>query len=534
MGKIRKSMVVTLATVLSVGTLLAGCSSSKNEASPSPVSSSGASPAASASAKVDNSKEVKLVTYLLGDAPKGMPEVLKALNEKLKKDINATIDLRYIGWSDVKSKYPLVLASGEDVDMIFAADWNFYVQESTKSAFLPITEDMLKTYMPKHAAKLDPSALKATQVNGKSYMIPTSTPDRKVSVALIRKDIREKAGLAEIKRFSEIGPYMEAVKKNYPEMVPLNLDSQFDLPTPYQYLMQDKVGYAGAPLDSGDPLAQGTAYDYEDKSGKVYSMVEDGPLFTAQKYAANIMKDWYDKGYINKNPYANKIRSKDNFCEGKSGVALGNTIDVASVMTACKAKGIETEVVASVNYQGHAPQNSWLNNGMAIAAGSKNSARALQALDLIMEDPAYVYLTYFGIEGKNYKVTDGKIGLPDGVTSETNTYPADAAGFWFVNKDLFKPMGDWTNSYVTHYNKVKDYLIPVTYGSFSFNPEKVKTELANLANVSTQYANPLYIGAVKSVDDSFNTLTDKMKAAGIDKVKAEVEKQTGEFLSKAK
>ncbi|MNR58064.1 hypothetical protein D3C85_1789760 [compost metagenome] len=62
----------------------------------------------------------------------------------------------------------------------------------------------------------------------------------------------------------------------------------------------------------------------------------------------------------------------------------------------------------------------------------------------------------------------------------------------------------------------------------------MKTEVANLANVSTQYANPLYIGAVKSVDESFAILTDKMKAAGIDKVKAEVEKQTAEFLSKTK
>lgn len=507
--------------------VLSACSSNSN--SNAPVASNNVG--GNAAAGIDNSKEVTLSMYLLGEAPKGMPEVLTELNKKLKEDINATIDLNYIGWGEVQSKYPLVLASGEDVDIIFAADWNFYVQEAMKGAYYELNEDLLNTYMPLHMEKLDPLALKAAEINGIPYMVPTATPDRKASVALIRRDLREKYGIPEITKFSELGPYLEAIKQNEPDMIPLNLDSQFDLPTPFIYLTNEKIAYTGGPIDSGNPMAQGVTYDFEDTSGAVFTTVEE-PFLSAGKFAANTMKEWYDKGYVNKNPYANKTRSKDNFCEGLSGVALGNSLDVGSVTEQCAAKGIEVDIITSLSPQGYAQQNTWLNNGLAVAANSDNPERALQAMDLIMQDPEYVYLTTFGIEGKNYIVTENDaIALPEGVTSENNTFPADSSGFWFVNKDILKPMATWPQSYVDHRNSLGDKLKPVLYAGFTFNSESVKVQIANIANVSTQYGSPIFVGAVKDVYEAYTQLTEKLQAAGIDKVKAEVEKQAQQYLA---
>lgn len=485
----------------------------------------------SGTAAPDHSKEVKLVGYLLGEAPKGMPEVMAALNEKLKKDINATLEINYIGWADVASKYPLVLATGDNVDFVFAADWNFYVSEATKGAFLPLDENMLKTNMPKYFAKQDPAAYKAAQVDGKQYMIPTTTPDRKAGVVLLRKDIMDKSGLTNPTKMSDLEPYLAEVKKDYPDMVPLNLDSQYDLPAPFGGLVEEKFAYAGAPLDSGDPSAVGVYSDQEDPAGKIVS-ITDEPVMSSFKYAAGIMKKWYDAGYVNKNPYSNKVRSKDNFCEGKSGVAFGNSIDIQATIASCTSKGIDTYIMPVLSPTGHAASNSWLNNGVAIAANSKNPERAMEALDLIMEDPTYVYNAYFGIEGKNYALTaDDKLTLPEGVTADNNTYPPDAAGFWFVDKDYFKPSATWSESYTALNDKIKDYLLPPTYLGFSFNSESVKSQIANLKNVSSQYFLPITIGAVKDVDQSLNALVSKMNAAGVDKVKTELETQAAAFLA---
>lgn len=537
MNVFRKSTISMFAIVMILVFVLAACGNNDNSNTPAatstnnPDSTAAASPAATDAGQPDHSKEVKLVGYLLGEAPKGMPDVLAALNEKLKKDINATLELNYIGWGDVASKYPLVLASGEDVDFVFAADWNFYVSEANKGSFLPLDETLLKTNMPNYTAKQDPNALKAAEVNGKSYMIPTTTPDRKVGVVVLRKDIMEQAGLTSPTKMSELEPYFAEIKKNHSDMIPLNLDSQYDLPAPFGALVQEKFAYPGAPLDSGDPSGVGVYTDQEDAAGKILN-ITDEPVQSSFKYAADLMKKWYDAGYVNKNPYSNKVRSKDNFCEGKSGVAFANSIDIQATLAACKDKGIDTYIMPVLSPSGHAPSNSWLNNGVAIAANSSNPERALEALDLIMEDQSYVYLTYYGIEGKNYAITaDDKLTLPDGVSAADNTYPPDAAGFWFVDKDYFKPSVSWTDSYIALNSKIKDYLLPATYLGFTFNSDKVKPEIANLKNVSSQYFLPIAIGAVKDVDKSLETLNAKMKSAGVEKVKTEVEAQAAAFLA---
>jgi putative aldouronate transport system substrate-binding protein len=521
----KKNVMFILTLLLSLTMLLSACSKGNENNSK----------ATSKDEPTTNPKEVVLKGYLLGEAPKGMPEVLAALNEKLKKDINATIELNYIGWGDVQSKYPLILAAGEDVDFIFSADWNYYGDQANKGAFYELKPEDIAKYMPKKSAAINPKAWEEVKVDGKIFMIPKTTPDESVFLSVFRKDIMAEAGLKEVNHFSEIGPYLEAVKKNHPDMIGLNLDSQNDLPMPYQYLMRDKIGYLGAPF-GGSLLTQGVSYDFADPTDKIYSMVEE-PYLSAQKYAAGIMKDWYDKGYVNKNPYSNKIRSKDNFVEGKSAVAFGNTIDIAATIEAAEAAGIETYIVPSLMPNGKSSSGGgYVGGGISIAANSKNPERVMQAFDLIMEDPSYVYLTYFGIEGKNYVITpDGRIGLPEGVTADNNTYPPDAAGFWFVNKALFKPMSTWPQIYIDHKEKLENYVTSdFPLSGFTFSSDKVKTQIANLANASTQYANPIYIGAVKDVDKAFDELAKNLNSAGLEKVKAEVQSQADAFLAKKK
>jgi putative aldouronate transport system substrate-binding protein len=478
---------------------------------------------------IDTSKEVKLTMYLLGAAPAGMPDVLDALNAKLKTDINATIDLNYIGWSDLQSKYPLVLASGDDIDLIYTADWAYYQQEAVKGAFREITQTDLKTYMPKIFAAVDKVAYSQTSVDGKNYMVPTSSPDRKVPVALIRGDLRKKYNIPVVKTFDQIGPYLAAVKKNEPNMIPMNLDSQYDIGQPFWFL-QRTFGFNGNPV----PNAIGVYFDIFSKTGLIGDQLTLYPSDPFKK-SAIMMKKWYDLGYVNKNPFANKVRSEDSIVQGKSGVAFGNSVDIQSVLAKAEKQGMSLEIIPILTQSGKSPGDSYLNNGMAVAANSKNPERAMMALNLIMQDPSYVMLTYFGVEGKNYAMTaDGKIGLPEGVTADTNSYPPDAAGFWFVNKDLFKPMATWPATYIAHKALLKSYLVNALLQTFSFDPSNVKSEVANLTAVDNQYINPIYIGAVKNVDAAITLYKQKQKLAGFPKVMAEAKKQIAAFVAKQK
>ncbi|GAF08906.1 DUF3502 domain-containing protein [Paenibacillus pini] len=173
----------------------------------------------------------------------------------------------------------------------------------------------------------------------------------------------------------------------------------------------------------------------------------------------------------------------------------------------------------------------YINNGVAVAANSKNPERAMMALDLIMEDPSYNMLVSFGIEGTNYVMKDDKVALPEGVTAETNTYPLDAAGFWFTNKSQYPSLASWSEQYIAHKQSLKNYLIPAKFNSYSVDTSSMKSEVANLNTVYTQYMMPIYGGNIQDVDQAFKKLEENAKKAGLDKVLAETSKQIKDFTA---
>ena len=482
----------------------------------------------------DTRKKVKLTGYLLGSAPVGMPDVMKELNKKLSKDINATMEINYIGWGDFQSKYPLILASGQDFDWIYTANWAFYFQQAAKGAFMEITEDMLKKYMPRHYKALSKDAYNEAKVGGKMYMIPTSTPDRKIPVTIIRGDLRKKYKIPEIKKYSDLEAYLEAIKKNEPEMIPMYLDHSYDIGRPIAALAAEMGDYY---FDILFATGSGSGIDFnlEDKTYKLtYSL--EGDDLAARKKAAVIMKSWYDKGYINHDVFANTVRSKDAFSLGKSGIGIGNSQDIQANILDAQSKGWEVEIVPELDAKGHYYADPYINNGVALPAGTKNPERALMALDLIMEEKSYNFLMYFGIEGKNYIVKNGKIDLPAGLTADKNTYQPDAAGFWFTNKDMFPPFATWSDQYIKLKKDIKDkgYLVSTIFQSMPINTESIKTELATINQVMVQYGQPMQIGMAKDVDESIKLLDGKLKAAGVMKVKEELQKQVDAYVKSIK
>ncbi len=480
-------------------------------------------------------KEVKLTGFLLGAAPTGMPAVMEQLNQKLKADINATMEINYIGWGDFQAKYPLVLAAGQDLDWIFTANWSFYFQEAAKGAFLELSDAMLKKNMPRHWKALPKQAWDQCRLlNGKLFMIPTPTPDRKVPVAIIRGDLRKKYGIAPIKKFSEIEPYLKAIKENEPGMIPMYLESQYDIGQPYSYLSYENGPYFEDILFATGS-GSGLVWLLDDSPKKLHYIVEE-PVLGWGKYAARTMKSWYDKGYINKDVFANKVRSKDSFVQGKSGVGFGNSIDLQGNIAAAVANGWEVELVPGLDGKSHYRADPFLNNGVALAANTRNPERTLQALDRIIEEQSYNFLVYFGVEGVNYVMAGGKIGLPPGVSADKNTYPPDAAGFWFTNKDQFPPMANWTPAYVQHRSDIKDkgYLVSTPFVSFSPQIDEIKTEVANCNQTMVQYWQPLNIGIVKDVDEAFALLDSKLKAAGVERIRTVLQAQIDEYMKRFK
>jgi putative aldouronate transport system substrate-binding protein len=484
----------------------------------------GAQEGAATGAAPAGQPEVHLYGYLLGSPLPGMPDVMTELNKKLKKDLNVTMEINYLGWADYQSKYPLVLAAGENIDWIFTASWCMYGQQAVRGAFYQLTPEMLQKNMPLHYKATNPAAWKQALVSGKIYMIPTATPDKKVAVALIRGDLRKKYNLPAITKLSQLEPYLKAVKANEPGMIPINMESGYDLGGIFNAVRQETTPPFNWAISGSVPYI----YNYETASPKATTEL-DGDFSAGFLAAAKLTKDWFDKGYFNKDVFANKVRSKEAFEQGKSAVAFGNSIDTQGNIAKANDAGFDVEIIPVLGSTGHYPQDSFINNGLALAATTKNAERTLKALDLMMEDPSYIYLLYYGIEGTNYVVKNGKIDLPEGLTADKNTYPIDQAGTWWVDKNYFKPLASWPAAYVALDSKIPSMLYATPYAAFQFVPDNVKAELATVTQVWQQYQWPLQVGMVDDVSQAIATLKDKMAAASSGKVLVEIQKQMDAF-----
>ncbi len=132
------------------------------------------------------------------------------------------------------------------------------------------------------------------------------------------------------------------------------------------------------------------------------------PYATAFKKAAGTMKAWYDKGYINKDAFANNVLSSDSFAQGKSAVAFGNARHPGDAGQGRPA-GFEVEIVPVLSKTGTYPADPFTNNAVAVAASTKNVAKTAPGPGPHHGGPAYNFLVYFGVEGKNY-VIEGRQG----------------------------------------------------------------------------------------------------------------------------
>jgi putative aldouronate transport system substrate-binding protein len=464
-------------------------------------------------------QDLTLKGTLLGTPPAGIQDVTDELNARLGPDLGVRLEFGYIGWNEVNSKYPLVLAAGDAVDWIFTATWAPYTTQAVRGAFRELTPEMLKAWMPRHWAATPAEAWDQAKIGGKIFMIPTATPDRKLPVALIRGDLRKKYGLAPITNVRDLEPYLAAVKRDRPELVPINLGNGYDIGQPFYALVNNDVPPIGAPFF-------GTIYgNYEDPGHGLVNLLDE-PWRTAYRRAAVTVKRWRDRGYFNKAPFANTVLSKQSFAEGKSAVGFGNSQDIQEALSRAQVKGYEPEIIPILSSTGHSNADSYGGNGVALAAGSKNWQKSLQVLDRLMEERTYARLVTLGVEGKHWVMTaDGRAALGPGLRPETNPYPVEAGGFWFVNKDLLPPLASWSTAYRDHRNQLKALLVPNTFQNFAFVPTKVKNEVAAITTVMAQYGDVIAVGAVANVDKAITVLETRLRDARQDTVVAELRAQ---------
>ncbi|MFD0670920.1 ABC transporter substrate-binding protein [Cohnella sp. GCM10027633] len=461
-------------------------------------------------------EKVTLRFVLLGEAPKDNDAVMAEVNKKLQADLNATIELTYLPFAEYETKYPLVLASPQDWDVIFG-NVN-YGSNASKGGYREITLDDVKNNMPMTAAATTDGMWADARVDGKIYMIPQTFKELDVGTGFYREDIRKKYSVPEIKSYADLTPYFQAIKDNEKGMLPVD-GGATDIQGIFGGLLQNWVHKESRDLIGFFP---------DDPNYTITGLLDEGfkAKYTA---AAKQMKEWADKGFLPKNPFVQKTAAQDLAKEGKSGY-WGNAFEnYAQYSNDMIAKGWELGSVNNLTASGVVMTRPATGNGFAFSPATKNYERAMKAVDLLHQDKSYNMLLAFGVEGKHYTINgDGKLVV---AKSDPNPYPMYGAGWWSNNRDQWPPLESYTQQYIDTKKALLDKAAPYLLNGFNVDTSNIKTELALIVNIEKQYSLPIQLGLVKDVDASVADLIERYKKAGAEKVAEEVKKQAAAFVA---
>ncbi|GBG11352.1 hypothetical protein PAT3040_06153 [Paenibacillus agaridevorans] len=521
----KKLLGVALAATMSMS-LLGACSSSNGNEPTNTGSNNGKTPTSTAgteSSGVDTSKEAKLVYYLWGGEGVANKDILAEINKKLKADINATIEVKYIDWGDIATKYPLLFASGEKFDMSHAspgAQVSYYTLAS-QDALVDIT-DMLDKVAPKLKAAISEAAWKGTMVNGRIYGVPSMYSEYTPSGYAYRSDLLKKYGMEKIASIEDMEKYMDNVLANE-SYAPINGNAA-DAQNMFRMLVDTTGKWLNAPGISFSELNLVT--ESPESFKKVFH-----PAFTPEFEAWAVkMREWSDKGYWPKDILSSQVGANTNFQAANSAGYLTHAQDWIGKYGADKKAQPEADpyfyTFAEAN--GKIKRKIGVENSTVISTNSGNPERALMAIEKFMTDPSYYNLIQYGIEGRQYEIVDGVKKTPESFNQEK-----DGGGFaaWSLRTDEYNlPMDSENPVRKSLYEEWDKVAINDPYVGFSFDPSKVTTELAAISNVNMQLGMQLMLGKTsKDPKTAVEEYRADLKKAGIDKVIAEVEAQLANF-----
>jgi putative aldouronate transport system substrate-binding protein len=516
--RIVSGMLMAALLTVSLGTGYASAES----AQPVQVASS----QVAASQAVDTSKEVELKMYLLGDRASDFDMVYEKINQELKEAINTTLDVEFLSWAEHDTKYSLLFASGEEFDLIFTgAGWAHYETTAAKLGFLELTEEFRNTYAPDVMAFMPEDAWMHAEVNGKVYMVPNYNIEIEYSLLGMRGDLMTKYGFEDITSLEDLEQYFDAVVENETGITPLGTQG---LALQWIYLIQQH-GYAA--LKSLQPFF---LYDYLDPEDTEIISITQTDEF--REYARK-MYEMQQKGYWSKDALSTNDTRTDNFIQGRAagmGWTLGNIVTAARQINAENPDWDAT--FADVTPQFPKPAQPYSNNGMAINAISKNAERSMITINELMTNKTVWDLACYGIEGLHYN----PVGDDQYITLPGNAgYPPFANGNWgWTNEPFKRDIYSETVEPILEKEKattdkwVEEMVSNHPLITFSFNEEPVKSQVAILNTLKTQYMDPISTGLVDDPDAAVDEFLKKLDEAGIDDVLAEMQAQADAWVGK--
>ncbi|GHV63761.1 ABC transporter substrate-binding protein [Spirochaetia bacterium] len=466
---------------------------------------------------LDTSKRVELTLYIIGNEPPKQAELYENFNRIALEKLNCTLKTIWLTWGEYRNKYPLIFSSGEAFDMAYAATWLNFPIMAQKGAFKQLDE-LFPQYAPKNYARQSATAKRQGSVGGHIYGIPTLQATYGVYGAIYRADLATAHGWdGKMETFEDMERYFEIIKKNYPAMEPIQILSE------------------GSNIDDAWMMNRGF---YHSKGGYNDFMFLDPSqanpkLFTYYEYDKiqeflSMIVRWNERGYFPKSALSDTDNEKVQ--NGKAALRLHNIDTYDGIYRARPDWDIRW-----CNFVKDVSHNAFTNDVLVIPSTAKNPERALALWELITNDEEAFRAFFYGVEGKSYElVKNGNktsiraINITDYAFS--NMWAARTNEFYLPIAGAPADLQGYKDGYES---RIKEGVGTEKFRSFNIDTSSIENEYAACLAVHQQYWWPLelaYVDVVKGLAE----YQEKMKAAGIDKVKQVVQAQLDAYVASLK
>ncbi len=478
---------------------------------------------------------VELSFYMMNGPVADQDRIMEKANKIIEEEIGATLKLVMVDSGQYAEKMNLMINSGDPWDLCFTASWggiNFY-ENAQKGAYADLTE-LLPKYAPETYSRIPEGLWEGVTVDGKIY---ASVNYQQYGAGsrngfLFRSDLAEEVGFdvlslkgkPTLEILQAAGDFMGQVKEKHPDMIGWETSATYNL-------------FANSPLhwdmeEVGDVATPGWIR-YDDPT-KVINQFETEEF----KEFCNIMRDWYNKGYVRKDGATVTDTSPDR----KSGkfiveqcTAWPDSVDFPesdvnrgmSMTTHDQAPATCISNTRTIIKAGAGP-----NAAVAVNAQSKNKEKAVELIELLNTNDELYMLLSNGEEGVDYtwdeednvKLIDGKYNFNYNEWQIGQSYSPDFTRALYPNGEKGEIKKN-EQQYIYDADKEAE-VSPLT--GFVFDPTDVKTQIANCSAVITEMVPGLASGSIDPTTELPRFL-ERLEDAGVNDIIAQKQAQLDEF-----
>jgi hypothetical protein len=495
-----------------------------------------------------------LKMYLFGDA-QNMDKVLAKFYEKTQRTLDVKLDIIWSSAADHREKIPLMMGNQEEADLVFDAYWMNLNRLSTQGAYADVSSYFNNDKYP-GLKKAFPSEYitQVTNADGSIYAIPFTQAAEDIQVILLRKDLREKYGMAPIKTNAELETYFKNIQADIKNGV-LTMVAPFGigLSRGFYYLDDDIVEKRAANVLNIDGSSDGVGMMFDvalsaDGKKVLGAATLGDPDSAYAAFPAPYNRNTRNERVINAIPkwaaYAQTDRQtetdakKNLFFAEKVAAMEGNISNYLEAARVMEGLGKSVEMYVYVpTMQKRArivsqPLTAW--NFLCVPRQSKKIDKAMAFIDWLFQSRENHDLFELGIEGEDWKSV--------GVDEYQDLSPAKKYVFpgyemtWnpnYIRIDTNYP--DEVKEIFKYQNNPDTYITsPIT--GFTFNNEAdsaLRTAYAAVAGIQATYRPILMLGLAGGPAQAKAALEEyyaKVKSAGLDVIRQAVIDQVQAYL----